>query len=236
DSQYRAPENAIERTLAQIWQEALGVAQIGLDDNFFELGGDSIISLRIASRASQTGIQLTAKDVFECRTISELAARASRVQAISVTQQMVTGKVELTPVQHWFFEQHFPEPAHYNQAVLLELRSDVDPSLLEEAWRQLLNHHDVLRLRFVKTTHGWEQSNSGPVDQTTFHQLDLSALLAPDQLKQLQVAASQFQTSLNLEHGPLCRAVYIKRSAPNPARLLLIIHHLAVDAVSWRIL
>jgi len=236
DSQYRAPENAIERTLAQIWQEALGVAQIGLDDNFFELGGDSIISLRIASRASQTGIQLTAKDVFECRTIGELAARASRVQAISVTQQMVTGKVELTPVQHWFFEQHFPEPAHYNQAVLLELRSDVDPSLLEEAWRQLLNHHDVLRLRFVKTTHGWEQSNSGPVDQTTFHQLDLSALLAPDQLKQLQVAASQFQTSLNLEHGPLCRAVYIKRSAPDPARLLLIIHHLAVDAVSWRIL
>jgi non-ribosomal peptide synthase protein (TIGR01720 family) len=152
------------------------------------------------------------------------------------TQEIVTGKVDLTPVQHWFFEQRFPEPAHYNQAVMLELDHEINPSLLRSAWTQVLRHHDALRLRFVETTSGWEQSIDGVGNQTTFHYIDLSTLAPSTQAEQVEAAASFLQTSLNLEHGPICRAVYINRGASNSALLLLIIHHLAVDAVSWPIL
>ena len=67
---YEGPQTEVESKIAEIWEDVLGVERIGLHDNFFELGGDSILAIQIVSRASQAGLQLTPKDIFERRTIA----------------------------------------------------------------------------------------------------------------------------------------------------------------------
>ncbi|MEK7328553.1 MAG: AMP-binding protein, partial [Chloroflexota bacterium] len=145
---YIAPQSAAEKTLAEIWTQVLGVKQIGTGDNFFELGGDSILSIQVIARAAQAGLRLTPKQLFEHPTIAGLAAVAGTTPTVFAEQSMVTGPVLLTPIQHWFFEQHLPEPHHWNQSVLLVAREPLDRGKLEAALRQLLAHHDALRLRF----------------------------------------------------------------------------------------
>jgi aryl carrier-like protein len=71
-----APRNDVERVIAQIWKEVLGVDAIGIDDNFFDLGGDSVVSLQFIARARRAGLRFTNSQVFEHQTIAALAATA----------------------------------------------------------------------------------------------------------------------------------------------------------------
>jgi len=71
---YVAPRNAIEQQFADIWQEVIGIEQLGMNDNFFELGGDSVLAIQIIARAGEAGLQLTPAQLFQCQTIAELAA------------------------------------------------------------------------------------------------------------------------------------------------------------------
>ncbi|MEC4813418.1 MAG: phosphopantetheine-binding protein [Scytonema sp. PMC 1069.18] len=69
---YVAPRTPVEKMLAHIWAQVLGLKQIGIHDNFIELGGDSIQSIKIAARAIKAGIQLSINDIFDYPTIAEL--------------------------------------------------------------------------------------------------------------------------------------------------------------------
>lgn len=151
-------------------------------------------------------------------------------------QDVATGNVPLTPIQHWFFEQDLSEPHHYNQAVLLAARQKLDPALLERAIQHLLEHHDALRLRFVHGPDGWQQTNAPYQPIPSLREFDLSALPATDQDAALRAETARLQASLNLEDGPLVRTALFNMGGDEPDRLLIIIHHLAVDAVSWRVL
>jgi len=232
---YVAPCNEVEQTLADIWQELLGVEQIGIHDNFFDLGGDSVLGIQVSARANQAGLRLTPKQLFEYPTIAEIAAVAGTLQPIQAEQGLVTGEVSLTPIQHWFFEQKLLDPHHWNQAVLLKVRQALDPVLLEQAVQQLLVHHDALRLRFEKTESGWQQIIA-PSNPSTLSRVDLSALPAEGQETVFKVAATELQASLNLSAGPLLQVTLFDMGAKQPSRLLFVIHHLAVDVLSWRIL
>src|SRR5262249_22497183 len=148
-------------TLAGIWAEVLGLEGVGTDDNFFELGGDSILSIQVVARANQAGLYLTAKSLFRHQTIVELAAAIEPTLTAAASQEPVNGPVPLTPIQHWFFEQNLSEPQLFNQALMLELRRPLDPGLLDQAWRRVQEHHDALRLRFVRAGTGWQQVNAG---------------------------------------------------------------------------
>jgi amino acid adenylation domain-containing protein/non-ribosomal peptide synthase protein (TIGR01720 family) len=241
---YVAPSSAAEETLAGIWAQTLKIESVGVHDNFFELGGDSILSIQVIAKANQAGLRLTPKQLFEHQTIAELAAVAGLSRAIEAEQGLVTGPVPLTPIQRWFFEQQFPDTHHYNQAILLEAPEVLNPALLERAVGQLLAHHDALRLRFVREDSGWKQVNAGPDENLwdkmpscpTFSRVDLSRLPEAEQPSAIEAAATELQASLNLEAGPLLRVAHFDLDANRPGRLLLIIHHLAVDGVSWRIL
>ncbi|HEX8558420.1 MAG TPA: amino acid adenylation domain-containing protein [Pyrinomonadaceae bacterium] len=225
-----------ERELAALWGEALGVAEVGPDDNFFDLGGDSILTLQIISRARQAGIGLTPRQFLQHQTVAQLAAVAQRLGGARFEQEAVTGPAPLTPIQHWFFEQDLPNPHHWNQAVLLELRREPGPALLEEAIRGLLTHHDALRLRFERTEAGWRQFNEAAEATAPLTYRDLSSLPAERQDAAVEEAAARAQAGLNISTGPLMRAVLFRLGEARPARLLLVVHHLAVDGVSWRIL
>jgi len=233
---YVAPRTSVEELLTGIWSDVLRLEKVGIHDNFFELGGDSILSIQIIARANQAGLKLTPKQLFQYQTIAELATVTGTTSVFQAEQGLVTGEVLLTPIQRWFFEQEFAEPHHWNQAMLLEVRQRLDPALLSQVVQQLLIHHDALRLRFVFSKSGWQQVNALPDEVVPCTRVDLSVLPEAEQRPAIEAAATELQASLNLESGPLVRVALFDLGPNQPNRLLLVIHHLAVDGVSWRIL
>ncbi|OLU26329.1 non-ribosomal peptide synthetase [Pseudomonas sp. PA15(2017)] len=221
---YQAPRNAVEQSLAEVWQAVLGVARIGIDDNFFALGGDSILSIQVVSRARQAGVHFSAKDLFLHQTVRTLAAAARQSECLSVDQGPVLGETALTPIQHWFFEQRHGDPQHWNQSLLLQAAAPLQATLLEQALQTLASHHDALRLRF--TAAGGAEFVAHEPSQA------LLWVREADDDQRLALF-EQAQRSLDLQQGPLLRAVLVPGVQP---RLLIAVHHLAVDGVSWRVL
>jgi non-ribosomal peptide synthase protein (TIGR01720 family) len=233
---YVPPCTPTEELLAGIWAEVLRQERVGRHDNFFALGGDSILCIQVIARAQQAGLQLTPKQLFQHQSIAELAAVASTGARVAAEQGVVSGPVPLTPIQRWFFEQALPAPQHFNQAVLLELGADLEPGWVQRVVRQLLAQHDALRLRFTPEGSGWRQVQAGLEEAVPFGVVDLSELGVEEQPAALEEVAAEQQGSLNLSSGPLLRVVLFKLGAERPGRLLIVIHHLVVDGVSWRVL
>jgi len=228
---YKAPANPLEQSLIDIWQEVLKLEQVGITDNFFELGGDSIVSIQVVSRARAVGIHFSAKELFQHQTVQGLARVAQVSQAGTlVDQRPVTGATALLPIQHEFFAQAIPERHHWNQSLLLKPAQRLQPEALEQALQALLSHHDALRLSFSQAQAGWQATHL-LVDSTV--QLLWQTEVAD--ADQLEAACAEAQRSLDLQQGPLLRAL-LAQMADGSQRLLLVIHHLVVDGVSWRIL
>jgi amino acid adenylation domain-containing protein/non-ribosomal peptide synthase protein (TIGR01720 family) len=227
-----APSQPLERELAVVWQEALGLPEIAVDDNFFEIGGDSIIALQVVNRARERGVRLQPRDLFQHQTLRALA-RVARPVVPAGSREVAAGTVPLTPAQRRFFAAGSPEPSHYNQALLLVSSRALDDARLELALGQLVNHHDALRLRFARGCDGvWQQRYAPPEDRADAALLWVRSDVAPDQIEEHCNAA---QASLDIERGPLLRALLL-RLCDGSERLHLSVHHLAVDAVSFRLL
>ncbi|MCC5644523.1 amino acid adenylation domain-containing protein [Nostoc sp. CHAB 5824] len=231
-----APRTAVEKILADIWAQVLRLEQVGIQDNFFELGGDSILSIQIVAKANQAGFQLTPKQVFDRPTIAELAAVVRINESIPAQQGLITGEVPLTPIQHWFFAQNQPDAHHWNQSLLLEIQQGHNPELWEQVIQHLVEHHDALRLRFHSEASGWEQIISASEETAVFTRIDLSSLPELEQKTAIEKIAAELQASLNLSDGMLAKFALFDLGAQTRSRLLIIIHHLAVDGLSWRIL
>ncbi|MEH1787861.1 MAG: amino acid adenylation domain-containing protein [Nostoc sp.] len=236
DKELVVPQTTIEKQLAGIWAEVLGLENISINDNFFGLGGDSILSLQVISKAKQTGLHLTPKQMFQYQTITQLATVIDTTQKIQAEQGVLIGALELIPIQHWFFTQKQPEPHHWNQAVFLESKQNIDPVVLEKIIKFLQIHHDVLRLRFIQEEFSTQALIVSPDDVIPLTCFDFSALPKDRQSPAIEAAATKLQASLNLSQGPLFQVALFNLGDNQPNRLLWIIHHLAVDGVSWRIL
>ncbi|HYX25667.1 MAG TPA: condensation domain-containing protein, partial [Thermoanaerobaculia bacterium] len=235
-SRYAAPRTATEELLAGIWAEVLRLDRVGIHDNFFEIGGDSILSIQIVSRARQMGILLMPRQVFEHQSVAELAAVAGTCEAVQAEQGLVLGQIPLTPVQHWFLDDSPVDPHHFNQAVLLEVRRVLAPAVLERAVARLLRAHDALRLRFSQENGEWQQKVTAELHPVPYTLVVLAALPDDEQSRQVEIVAAALQSSLDLGNGPLLRVAQLDLGSGRPGRLLLVIHHLAVDGVSWRVI
>jgi non-ribosomal peptide synthase protein (TIGR01720 family) len=222
--------------LAAIWAQVLGIEQVGARDNFFELGGDSILSIQIVARANQAGLRLTPKQVFQHPTIADLAAVVGEVAAIQAEQGVVKGPVPFTPVQQWFLAQHMPNPHWFNQSMLFAAPAGLKPTHLEQVVQALLAHHDALRLRFIKEAGVWRQVNAGLDSLSPVVCVDLEQVTENELAAAVERAANQLQASLDVSMGPLLRVGYLDLGTKRPSQLLVVIHHLAVDGVSWRVL
>ncbi|GAA0229475.1 hypothetical protein GCM10009527_027460 [Actinomadura nitritigenes] len=230
DGRFTAPRTPTEQILTEIWAEVLGLEAVGVDDNFFELGGDSIMSIQAVARARRAGVQITTAQLFERQTIAGLAVLAAERAPIEAEQGPVVGAVPPTPIQWSFIERGFPEPHHYNQSVLLEVTGGgrLGPAALRAAFGAVLDHHDALRLRLTGTA--LRCAAPEPADVLT-----VVALAGEDADAAAAAAALRAQTGLDLANGPLMRAVLFDHDDGRQS-LLIVIHHLAVDGVSWRIL
>ncbi|WP_449434132.1 amino acid adenylation domain-containing protein [Pseudomonas putida] len=228
---YMAPVGEIEEKLAAIWADVLKLEQVGTGDNFFELGGDSILSLQIIARAKRQGIKLTPKQLFEKQTIAALAQVAKLIEAKpqAVAQPQEGGAVALLPIQSRFFETAIEQRHHWNQSVLLKPLQTLQPVALDQALVALLGEHEALRLAFTQHAGQWQaETRRQPVEAV----LQVVTLGTP---AALESTASEVQGSLDLARGELVKAVLFELPG-GQQRLLLAVHHLVVDGVSWRVL
>ncbi|GIV95388.1 MAG: hypothetical protein KatS3mg057_0045 [Herpetosiphonaceae bacterium] len=229
-----APLSPAEQMLAEIWTQVLGVEHVGRHDNFFALGGDSILAIQAIARANQAGFQLSTRMLFQYQTIAELAEAAlpsTTVRYITATQTPVSGEVPLTPIVAWFDQLDLAEPHYFNQALLLESSEPLDPEALQQALDALVVHHDALRLRFRRRPGASPELRIVP-------ELDAPSvvLIEIDRSDTLTNRAAELQASLDLERGPILRLAIIRRGEGHPDALLFVVHHLAVDGLSWRVL
>jgi len=231
------PENATQASLAAIWREVLGRERVGIHDNLFELGGDSILVIQIVSRARSAGIKLVPNQLFEHQTIAALSQVATVAAPAAADEGPLEGAVPLGPMQAWFFERRFADPHHFNQSVLFEVPAGFDAAAADRATRALVDHHDALRLQFVQNASGRWSAEYGRVGGTTpFRIVDLSSCATSEQDARLRESALAAAAGFDLATGPLIRVVYFRLGGDRPGRLLFVVHHLAVDGVSWRLL
>ncbi|MCF5196777.1 non-ribosomal peptide synthetase [Pseudomonas syringae] len=227
---YTAPVGEIEEKLAAVWADVLKLEQVGSTDNFFEVGGDSILSLQIIARAKRQGIKLSPKQLFEKQTIGQLASVAKLIQKkpVAVAEQ-ISGSLPLLPIQARFFELDIPERQHWNQALMLKPLQTLEASHLQAALTALVEQHDALRLGFTRQSGQWQATFGAPNTRELLWTHEL------DSIERLPELADEAQRNLDLKNGPLLRAVLI-HLPQGEQRLLLVIHHLLVDGVSWRVL
>lgn len=230
------PRTAAERTLMAIWQQVLRRPHVSRSDNFFALGGDSILSLQVTAKASQAGLHLTPRDMFEHQTVAELAAAAGLTAPVDAEQGPVSGLVPLTPVQSWFFGRETMRPSHFNQAIGLETDRAIRPAGLARAVARLLTHHDALRLRYAWDGHAWRQSHAAVSTDAPFTAVDAVELPAARRRAMVERLVAMAQRSLDLTKGPVVRFIAVDHGPSEAGRLFVIAHHLVVDGVSWRVL
>nr|WP_280922048.1 non-ribosomal peptide synthetase [Paenibacillus sp. PvR133] len=235
-TEYVAPRTPAEQTLVAVWQKVLGTGRpIGVMDNFFELGGDSIKSIQVSSRLYQAGYKLEIKHLFKYPTVAELSPYLQPVLR-RADQGAATGETRLTPIQRWFFEQSFAEPHHFNQAVMLYREEGYDEAALRQAVRKLAEHHDALRLVFRRTESGYAAWNRGIAESDgELYSLEVIYFRGmTDCAQAIEAKANELQRSIDLQAGPLLKLGLFR--CADGDHLLIAIHHLVVDGVSWRIL
>ncbi|WP_100525568.1 non-ribosomal peptide synthetase [Mycobacteroides abscessus] len=234
---YVAPRDDVEQAIADIWSQILRVDKVGVHDNFFELGGDSIMCIQVASRAKRQGLRITALQIIQYQTIAELSAVVNSEPIAIADHSVVTGEVELTPIQHRFFERNLADPHHWNQSVQLILNQELPTDILASAIGLLIEHHDVLRARFTQQDGRWRQTIMPAVLDTNFITAhDLSGVNDAQLASVIATHADVAQHSLNIHIGPLLRAIHLRSDGCRPDRLIVVVHHLVIDGVSWRIL
>nr|WP_081252760.1 non-ribosomal peptide synthetase [Mycobacterium avium] len=222
---YRAPVTAIEEILADIYAQVLGVERVGVDDSFFDLGGDSILSMQVVARARAAGVICRPRDVFTEQTVARLARVATVATGDDDVVDEGTGRVVATPIMRWL--QNMDGPVEqFNQTMVLAAPAGVTPDDVAAVLQALLDRHAMLRLRVEDDgAGGWslEVPEAGSVQAADC--LETVDALSP-------AALVDARSRLNLADGILVRAVW----ASETSQLALIIHHLAVDGVSWRTL
>ncbi|MEO6637804.1 MAG: amino acid adenylation domain-containing protein, partial [Ginsengibacter sp.] len=196
-----------------------------------------ILTIQVVSRARHAGYELQSKDMFLHQSISKLSLAIADRSAITLTgeQGLLTGAANLLPIQQGYFERKSGNVSHFNQSVLLKINKDVSDEILNEALEKLLGQHDALRLRFTKLNGEWEQEYG---DQKTNVVVENIESGSNGQLAYLiKETSDKYQQELDIEKGELIKAVLMHTAeTESHNRLLIVIHHLAIDGVSWRIL
>ncbi|AQZ64583.1 hypothetical protein BKM31_26755 [[Actinomadura] parvosata subsp. kistnae] len=229
----REPVTERESALCGLFAELLGLPEVGAEDDFFRLGGDSVAAIQLVSRARERGLGLTPREVFVARTPAALAALA-RVARRAVTDSPV-GRFPITPIMHWWREHGGPLDA-FTQSLVVPVPEGCDEEHIRTALRTLTIRHAALRMRLLRhSDDDWELEVPPPEEaaEVPFRRTWQEAACghAQEAAEAPPDRAGAEAVRPEPERGAMLAATWTA-----PDRLLLTAHHLAVDAVSWRIL
>ncbi|WP_097213760.1 MULTISPECIES: non-ribosomal peptide synthase/polyketide synthase [unclassified Rhodococcus (in: high G+C Gram-positive bacteria)] len=243
DQQYRAPSTDAERLIAGVVEEALGLDRLSVDESLFAVGADSIIAMQIVARTRALGLSFTAREVFERKTVAEIAkiavpVTAAPAVALTELEGGGVGSVALTPIVTSLLDRGDFDA--FYQSVLLTLPEQVDGDRLGRALQAVLDRHDALRSRLRRDVGGdwvFETGAPGTVDAPAL----ITRVVTPsvpgspafDELVLAECGAAAAR--LDPTAGVMVQLVWLDPQE-SAGRLLVVIHHLSVDGVSWRIL
>ena len=225
---YRAPADAIEEILADIYAQVLGLERVGVDESFFELGGDSILSMQVVARARAAGVLCRPRDVFVEQTVARLARVAGVATGEADMSDEGLGRVVATPIMCWLhgLESAGSPVDQFNQTVLVQAPVGVTEADVVVVLQAVLDRHAMLRLRV-------DDDGAGGWSLTV---PEVGSVNARACLRAVQVlsdeAVIEARSRLNPATGTMLSALWVVPTT----RLVLIVHHLAVDGISWRIL
>ncbi|MCP4149891.1 MAG: amino acid adenylation domain-containing protein, partial [bacterium] len=229
---YLAPRNKVEEKLAITWNSVLGRKRIGIDENFFAIGGDSIKAVQVSSRLIKEGYKVEIKDILKHPVISQLAPLVKSLER-TADQAPVTGVVPLTPVQERFFANPGKAPHYNNMAVMFHSRERIADEAFKTIFMKLKEQHDVFRMTYREENGRIIQEGHGLEDYPfSSHVFDLCG--SEEAVESLERKNAQLQVSINLETGPLMLPALFHLDDGD--RLIVIVHHLVIDGISWRIL
>ncbi|WBW99496.1 non-ribosomal peptide synthetase [Oceanirhabdus sp. W0125-5] len=232
--EYAPPTNEIQEKLVQVWEGLLGGERIGIDVNFFDVGGDSIKAIQVVSRLKQYGFRLELNDVLKNLTIRQLSEKVKKNISNQADQGIVEGEVKLTPIQISFFNNKYTQMNHWNQAVMLFRGEGFDYNAVTSSFNKIIEHHDALRMIYKFEDGQVKQYNRGcsNSDMYALEVVDFSYEI--DYKKRIEKEANRVQGSIDLEKGPLVKLGLMKTAKGD--HLLIVIHHLVIDGISWRII
>jgi non-ribosomal peptide synthase protein (TIGR01720 family) len=225
------PRNQVEAKMVEVWQQVLDRENIGITDDFFMIGGDSIKAIQVLARLSKEGYKFEMRDLFEKPTIIKLAPGVKKLARFA-DQAAVTGNVPLTPIQAEFFRVHSTDGSHHNQAVMFYSKEGFDEDAVKAVFTRIQEYHDALRMTYHKENGSIVQRNHGVEYPFSLQSYDLRK--QENAVRLMEEKANHIQSSIDLEKGPLMKLGLFRLDDGH--RLLIVIHHLVVDAVSWRIL
>ncbi|MYR86554.1 amino acid adenylation domain-containing protein, partial [Streptomyces sp. SID685] len=237
---YRAPASAPEQVLAAIYAEVLGLDRVGVDEDFFALGGDSIRSIQVVARARTRGVSVTPRQVFEHRTVAELA-RAGLVQseegerpALAELPGGAVGWMPLLPMARYLLELG-GHHERYAMSTVLDLPKGITEEGLAAVLTAVVDRHDALRsVLTAGPAPGMVVGAPGAVDPRTWTRVvdwDGSDGWEERVAAELDSAAARLAPT----KGVMAQFVWLRPQA-GPGCLLVVVHHLVVDGVSWRVL
>ncbi|MFH9428131.1 amino acid adenylation domain-containing protein [Streptomyces sp. NPDC017615] len=234
------PRTERERVLCEVFASVLRAPAVRTDDDFFALGGDSILSIQLVSRVRQAGLAVTPRDVFVHRTPEAIAAVATALtEDPAGPAEAGTGEMPPTPIAAWFLQRPGATDG-YNQSAVLRTPLDADVESLVGTLQLLLDQHDMLRMRVTRTAEGEPLLHAQPpgsvLARKRLTRLDITGLDAAAASAALAEAGEQARARLRPADGHVVEAVWGDAGPHTPGRLLVVVHHLAVDAVSWRVL
>ncbi|MFF7934431.1 amino acid adenylation domain-containing protein [Streptomyces sp. NPDC007940] len=238
---YQEPRTETEAIIAASYADVLGLERVGVDDDFFAVGGDSLRSIQVVARARARGLELTTREIFECRTAARLAevatARRDRTPAPAEDEGGGVGPMPLQPVARQVFE-HGGGMNRFAMALALELPAGIDAEGLTATLDAVLDRHDLLRARLVRG----DELSLVVRPAGTVRAADLIRRVpcdgrweAPDSLRAAEAELDDSVGRLDPEAGTMADFVWFD-AEPGAGRLLVVLHHLVVDGVSWRIL
>ncbi|MBP9114497.1 MAG: hypothetical protein KBF88_16900, partial [Polyangiaceae bacterium] len=226
------PATPAEEVLLQIWREVLGRTSVGVTENFFDAGGDSIQSIQVVARAARKGMAIQPRDMIRFPTVRELAKESveARVNQPAPESRESAVSCSLLPIHHWFFSLGLTAPNHFNQTVLLDTPLLSGVALrLEKAVAKLTELHQALRLRFVMSDGRWNAVLGESVVAVRVH-------ADPMTRASIEERCRTAQATLDIVNGPLGRIEYFAAPEDGRPKLLVTLHHLITDGVSFRIL
>ncbi|MEB3984440.1 condensation domain-containing protein, partial [Mycobacterium sp. 663a-19] len=210
--------------LAGIYAQVLGLERVGVDDSFFDLGGDSILSMQVVARARAAGLVCRPRDVFVEQSVAGLARVVGVAAGVGDVADEGVGSVPATPIMCWLHGVEGPVE-QFNQTVLVQAPVGVGEADVVVLVQALLDRHAMLRARVDDDGGRWSLMVPpvGSVDAR-------GCVHAVEVLSEETLVAAR--SRLDPAAGVMVSALWVASTG----QLVVIVHHLAVDGVSWRIL
>jgi len=226
------PHPGLEREIAAVWTQVLGIETIGRYDDIFDAGADSLKIVLLVNALKSRGHDAGVADLYLYRTVESLARHLRSAEpAVPIAPETQSSMAPLTAIQDWFFARYDGDLNHFNQAVTLRLDRDISSRSIRNALVRLAEKHAALRTRFRRVDGRWQQDLGGnaedAVGPVAHHRVKSEA--------EAQDLAEDIQRALDIRSGRLIAAVRLSHDAEGEL-LVLVIHHLAVDGYSWRLI